>query len=366
MEDPGSAAVSCGQLTIPKDRKQLLVTTLFTWLDLPWNNPPDPVHFGDVCPPDWPYCHFLYDASVSTAGGNTLFSRSGLLVPPDVANWTCSAANYWTPNTLFCQNRTTQVIDVSSLTASDPVDVQVRLQYYPQPPATSLVMTTLSIYAGFEIPSVMSLRFYEDRQNQAGTSAVGMSYIDGATPIIRPEWQRDIKEKMATDQPYDEQTVAPVAYVSSSKLQVKAKFKAPDDWTSAVIKGKTLLPDGTPSPYGDLGEMTVQFQWAQDGYDPPYSQSDEVLFESQESANELGAYDVSIVWELKHVNYLDYWGFGSAELPLELAQPFEGRETVHRIYSLYKNPMAPMADPWAKVLDTGLWNPEGDGSAPEQ
>jgi len=129
-------------------------------------------------------------------------------------------------------------------------------------------------------------------------------------------------------------------------LRVKAQFTGLYEYQSAVVKATITMADGSPSPYGELGQQSVSFD-----YDETFEWvSTPLVFTSTQSATAIAVRDLKFNWQIVSVQYRpDYY----RTLPWWLAFPSSvgSRTTTHRIYTLYRVPVDSMAVPWAKALE---------------
>lgn len=287
------------------------------------------LNYNSFCQQNPMHAKCLLDFSVTLSlDGTQVHSAAATVGPGSIGGWACASEGF------SCTTTINQVVDIGAFSAGSPVESTLQLvlegqDYSPHP--------VLSVWAVAGImPLVRALTFDYAAGNSEGLTL----RIDEDTEISKPEWQWQDKDKKPTIEAYDESTSAPAAFLAGNRLKAKARFSLP--WTSAVVKGMAVLPNGSPSPYGELTAQTIQF----DETGEPV----EVEFESANEASEVAAADISIRWQL-----------ASYELPASEHNP-EGetyvvpgtyvfKTTHHRIYTVYQQPVAPMVVPWAKVLE---------------
>lgn len=326
MEDP--FVEDCQYLTVPLGTAKSLVTYELTY-SLPRGA-------GTDCPGGG--CHTELTVEVFWEDqSQTVYGHSETVTPLSMLGWTCHAnpSEMW-PNAETCLKRVSQVIYVAGMTALNPATFSV---YVSAGMAGSSVQEwfSISLVAG-ELVQLRTAAF--DYQPGSDDGIDGLR-IDETTAIAKPEWEAVTRETPATDGAYSERTVSPAALLTSKKLKVKATFWGSDQWESAVMKAKTQLPDGTASPYGELGPMTVEFD--------EFGVSGDVVFESAAASDKVGANDITLKWEIVSITSRPD---AYHEQPFPLAVPgYESRRTTHRIYTVLRAPVAPMAEPWAKVLE---------------
>jgi len=153
--------------------------------------------------------------------------------------------------------------------------------------------------------------------------------------ITAPEWVVGTKERKATTAAYTNDTVAPAAYILGRPMQLQAKFRS-TELSSAVIQAVGTLRNGQPSPYGDLGPQTVTFDQNNHGDSP------QVTFTSGQVNSSIGSKDIVFEWQMLSGTTID----GEE---VDGASPIG--KTDHRIYTVFRKPIAPQEVPWAKVLE---------------
>lgn len=326
MEDP--FVEDCQYLTVPLGTAKSLVTYELTY-SLPRGA-------GTDCPGGG--CHTELTVEVFWEDqSQTVYGHSETVTPLSMSGWTCHAnpSETW-PNAETCVKRVSQVIDVAGMTALNPATFSV---YVSAGMAASSVQEwfSISLVAG-ELVQLRTAAFDYQPGSEDGIDGLR---IDETTAIAKPEWEAVTRETPATDGAYSEGTVSPAALLTSKKLKVTATFWGSDQWESAVMKAKTQLPDGTASPYGDLGPMTVEFD--------EFGVSGDVVFESAAASGKVGANDITLKWEIVSITSRPD---AYHEQPFPLAVPgYESRRTTHRIYTVLRAPVPPMAEPWAKALE---------------
>ncbi len=199
-----------------------------------------------------------------------------------------------------------------------------------------------SVYKGLRVSSIT----FDYSSNPATGDGLTIR-IDEATAVPTPEWDADLRVKVASGAAFDSSTSGPAAYLSSGHLLLQARFQsASPQLASAVIKATTWLANGGSSPYGELGSQNVVFTSGDSG---------PVTFLSQSTGgNKIAAYDLVIRWQLV-----------SGTLTTgETVSAYEFRETRHRIYSVLRAPIAPQAQPWAKVLELASRMTSGLAASP--
>ncbi|HPT25642.1 MAG TPA: hypothetical protein PLZ95_04415 [Bryobacteraceae bacterium] len=285
-------------------------------------------------------CHFNYNLRLLDANGNTLNQLSGYATPPVAATWTCYD-DPESPPAKACYSTTPVVVDVSSLTANGPAELTLAASLGTEIGAWGVTQMEVAAAAG-ELVSLRTLKF----DYEAGTNdAVGMK-IDETTDIPEFEWQAGVRETPATEAAFTSETIAPAAYVSGQPLRVKAQFTGLYEYQGAVVKATITMADGSPSPYGELGQQTVSFD-----YDENFEWvSTPLVLTSTQSATAIAARDLKFNWQIVSVQYRED---AYRTLPWWLAFPSSvgSRTTTHRIYTLYRAPVDSMAVPWAKALE---------------
>lgn len=317
-ELPGGARSEvCGAALVPQGTGQVLVSMSMT------------LYFGSYCQqnPGHPRC--LLDYSVSlTASGTPVYSAAATVGPGSVGTWTCAAEGG------RCWTTVDQVIDIAAHTSEGPAELTLLLVLEGQDYSPIAVLDVLAV-AGI-MPSIPEITFDFAEGHSEGLTL----RIDEDTEINKPEWKWQLKDKKPTIEAYDGDTSAPAAFLAGNRLKAKAMFSLP--WASAEVKGITVLPDGSPSPYGELTVQTVQFD---ESYEPI-----EVEFESENTASEVAAADISIRWQLVSYHLPESEDYPEGETRV-IPGTYIFQTTHHRIYTVYKQPVAPMEVPWAKVLE---------------
>jgi len=285
-------------------------------------------------------CHFNYSLRLLDSNGTTLNQLTGYATPAVAAAWNCYD-DPESPPAKACYSTTPVVVDVSSLTANGPAELTLAASLGTESGYWGVTQMEVASIAG-ELVSLKTLKFdYETGTNDAVTMK-----IDETTDIPEFEWQAGVREMPATQAAFTSETIAPAAYVSGQPLRVKAQFAGLYEYQGAVVKATITMADGSPSPYGELGQQTVSFD-----YDENFEWvSTPLVFTSTQSATAIAARDLKFNWQIVSVQYRpDYY----RTLPWWLAFPSSvgNRTTTHRIYTLWKTPVAPMIVPWAKVLE---------------
>lgn len=158
--------------------------------------------------------------------------------------------------------------------------------------------------------------------------------IDGGTDIDSPggagtediEWARGSREGANTNALWNTAQSAPAAFVKGNPLRALIRLTSQPASVSAVeVRG------ASPSPYADLTSPAV----------PISAGAGMGTFVSIGADSAVDVNNVVVTWRLQAVT------IGGLRLPL-LA---DLRTTVHRIYTLYAAPAAPMDEPWATVLE---------------
>jgi hypothetical protein len=169
----------------------------------------------------------------------------------------------------------------------------------------------------------------------ASISFAGVSLrIDSAGPeITAPHWILDTKAKPPSAAPYDSGTSAPAAFLKSQPLTFQAQFKSNvPDITSCSIEATLSPTNGVNLPWGNIDATTVTFTNGSSG---------DVSFTVSEQSPSVGAIDLRMDWRV--VSCQPGGSLPVNDLPLV--------PTRHRIYSLWKQPVAPQVQPWVKVLE---------------
>lgn len=317
-ELPGGARSEvCGAALVPQGTGQVLVSVSMT------------LYLGSYCQqnPGHPRCLLDYSLSL-TANGTPVYSAAATVGPGSVGTWTCAAEGG------RCWTTVDQVIDIAAHTSEGPAELTLLLVLEGQDYSPIAVLDVLAV-AGI-MPSIPEITF-----DFAEGPSEGLTLrIDEDTEISKPEWKWQVKDKKPTIEAYDGDTSAPAAFLAGNRLKAKAMFSLP--WASAEVKGITVLPDGSPSPYGELAVQTVQFD---ESYEPI-----EVEFESENTASEVAAADISIRWQLVSCHLPESEDYPEGETRV-IPGTYIFQTTHHRIYTVYKQPVAPMEVPWAKVLE---------------
>lgn len=159
--------------------------------------------------------------------------------------------------------------------------------------------------------------------------------IDSLTPAIQaPQWVLGTKEKAPSEAAYDAQTSAPAAFVRNTPISLSATFRSGEPSIASCTITATVRDssDNPDFPWQDLGTQTVTFT---------AGLSDTVTFTAPVQSATAGAYDVTMRWR-------------AISCLTSSSEPVDGtilNKTKHRLYSLFTTPVAPMATPWAKVLE---------------
>lgn len=157
--------------------------------------------------------------------------------------------------------------------------------------------------------------------------------IDHASgAITAPEWVHSTKQKLPTSAAYDSDISGPAAYIVGKPLKLKAKFKGAVDLASASISAVIKKKDGASIGYTSFAAQTVSFT---------SGESSEITFTSTDAHNLVEANDVVIEWNAE----------SAVDTGSQSVGGFPISQTEHRIYTVRKLPVAPMAEPWAKILE---------------
>lgn len=158
--------------------------------------------------------------------------------------------------------------------------------------------------------------------------------IDSTSPVIQaPHWILNTKAKLPASEPYDAETSAPAAFLKTAPLTFHAQFKSAVPVTaSCAIEATLTSPSGETLPWGNIAAITVAFA---------NGASEDVQFTVPVQTPKVGAFDVRIDW--RALSCLPQGSVAADDSPLT--------PTRHRIYSLWKQPVAPQVIPWAKVLE---------------
>lgn len=280
-------------------------------------------------------CHTTVDVTlIWDEAFAVLDGHHEVVTPLSIGSWTCYAepSDRW-PNAETCFKRVTKIVDILGMTPQT-----MKLMCSASTAASSAFERfSLQGVAG-ELVQLSSAKFDFAAGSDDGLDGLR---IDETTEIAKPEWEADVRETPATDGAYAEGTVSPAAFLANKKLKVKAKFWGSDQWESAVLSATSVLPDGAASPYGALGQQTVTFD--------EYGESDEVEFESANAHDKAAANDITLKWQVVSITVRPD-AYHEQAYPLGVPG-FNSRNTTHRIYTVLKTPVAPMTQPWAKVLE---------------
>ena len=275
---------------------------------------------------------------VNATTGATVVTGEHWLTPAieNDPTWYCEVGDY---GSLGCFKYLMLLPDIAQ--AAEDAELPLRLELTLEPLGTGPLFAGLGASLYPDAPTVESLTF--DYEPATATDDAYTIAIDDATAIQPPEWKRLDKEKPATSEDYDDQTVAPAAYLADQPLKLKAQFRCPtgfeQNFSGLTISASTTLGEtANPSPYGNLQPQTVTFHT-----DPGTGVclSDEIVFTSDQSATAVAVDDIKIRWQADSLP--PEWWPSSTEFGL--------RKTQHRIYTLLAEPVEPMLTPWAKVLE---------------
>jgi hypothetical protein len=158
--------------------------------------------------------------------------------------------------------------------------------------------------------------------------------IDAATRIGSPdnpngediEWVRGLREGPNSPADWDTTQAAPAAFLKNTTLHADATFSVRIAGVTSMVVYAT-----SSSPYGNIPDTTVNIT----------NGRGTGSFSSANSVTHVDFNDVSFQWHLRSVTI----GGQSMALPEDL------QDTTNRIYTLEGAPIAPMAVPWAKVLE---------------
>lgn len=324
-EVPGGARnEACIVATIPQGTQQvhLFVVWVFHYSAFCQQNPADPA------------CTIDYDLAL-TAGNTEVRRSAGAVTPASQSGWQCVTGDYGSQSCLWSSN---EVLSVANYTEQGAVPLTLRLALEGRVSAPHALLDALG-QSGIE-PLVEAITF---DYAPGGTEGVTLR-IDGDTDIEKPEWRRMTKEKKPSSAPYDAETSAPAAFVAGRPLRAKVRFWAPCEWESAVVRGLIRLADGSSSPYGEVPPRTVAF-------DRETCRPVEVEMESSGTPSEVAASDLRIEWQLVSFRLPADEVFYPQGVGYTVPGTYTFMATHHRVYTLYREPVAPMQIPWAKVLE---------------
>jgi hypothetical protein len=336
-EVPGGARnEACTVATIPQGTQQvhLFVVWVFHFSAFCQQNPADPA------------CAIDYDLAL-TAGNTEVRRSAGAVTPASQSGWQCVTGDYGSRSCLWSSN---EVLSVAGYTEQGAVPLTLRLALEGRVSAPYAVLDAFG-QSGIE-PLVEAITF---DYAPGGTEGVTLR-IDGETDIEKPEWRRMTKEKKPSSAPYDAETSAPAAFVAGRPLRAKVRLWAPCEWESAVVRGLIRLPNGSSSPYGEIPPRTVAF-------DRETCQPVEVEMESSGPPSEVAASDLRIEWQLVSFRLPPDEMFYPQGVGYTVPGTYTFMATHHRVYTLYREPVAPMQIPWAKVLELSANLSAGTGAS---
>jgi hypothetical protein len=158
--------------------------------------------------------------------------------------------------------------------------------------------------------------------------------IDGSTDIPGDvEWVNGKRDQPnVPGKPWDPTQSAPAAFVKGNPITGVVTFTVSP---AAITQIQVAALNRTTGPYGNITLTTVSLSSGK--YTASFT-TDPTAVDNNVDVNTL-----TFLWQLQNVTLAG----SSTSIPL----PADIQQTQHRIYTLYAAPVAPMAEPWAKVLE---------------
>ncbi len=223
--------------------------------------------------------------------------------------------------------------------------------YLPNPGFTGIEQFDYRVFAG-ALPSnvgrvfIAVLGLEVDQINFSGPANVplqmdisGNALFESIGPFAGVEWVRGNRDLPNTHAPWTKFQSTPAAYVRNQPLFVHATFSTAVPLIEKLgIRGEggggygnLVLNDPVPPPGGAPGDPLPVLGGTAQGY-----------FQSVASINTVNVDDFTFTWQLTSITFS-----GGPTIPVLINL----RETTHRIYTLYAQPLDPMSTPWAPVLE---------------